>query len=278
MPLAAVHFDYLRDVVSQRSGNTVSSTQSYLLESRLTPFAERMGLQNVESLVAELRKTPASALHDKVAEAMTVNETSFFRDLQPFDVLREQLLPKLIAARTPLRRLRIWSAACSSGQEAYSLAMTIREYFPELATWTVEILATDLSDEMLERTRNGTYSQFEVNRGLPARLLARYFERTGLVWQAKAELRSLIQCRKLNLMSIGALPAFDVVFLRNVLIYFDQPRKEAILAGVHRVLATDGCLFLGGGETLINLQVPFQREMAGPAPFFRPLESRPVLA
>ncbi|WP_437223589.1 CheR family methyltransferase [Planctomicrobium sp. SH661] len=272
MPLATANFDYLREVVARRSGNVVSVTQSYLVESRLQPMAESLGLANVEALVAELQRAPASTLHDKVAEAMTINETSFFRDLQPFDALRNDVLPAILARKASERRLNIWSAASSSGQEPYSIAMLLREHFPQCHDWQVQILATDLSDEMLRRTKSGSYSQFEVNRGLPARLLVKYFERQGTQWQAKPELRDWIVCRKLNLtMPFTGMPEFDVVFLRNVLIYFNQAGKESILSRIHRVMSPHGTLFLGGGETMVNLNVPFARESVGQTVCFRPL-------
>lgn len=271
MPLAPPDVDFLRTLVFQRSGNCVSANQGYLLESRLAPVAQTFGLPNVEALVAELRKPAGSRWHDHVAEAMTINETSFFRDIQPFEALRTVILPELRRQRAGVRRLTLWSAASSSGQEAYSLAITIREHFPDLAAWDVRILATDLSDDMVRRTREGIYSQFEMNRGLPARLLVKYFDRHGTQWQAKDDLRRMIDARKMNLTSpFPALPRCDVVFLRNVLIYFDTATKLSLLTRVHRVLAADACLFLGGGETLINLNVPFVRAEVGPTVCFRP--------
>ncbi len=264
MPLATDDLEFLRSLIVRRSGNILTEDKSYLLESRLGPVALDCGLFDVATLVAQLRKTNDAILADKVAEALTINETSFFRDGQPFDALRETVLPELIRKRSATRQLRIWSAASSSGQEAYSLALLIREEFPELAAWDVKIVATDLSDDMVARTVSGKYTQFEVNRGLPARLLVKYFERQGPVWQAREDLRQMIDCRKMNLMGVWPLlPAFDIVFLRNVLIYFDQPSKTGILGKVRTVMRPDGKLFLGGGETIINLAVPFVREAVG---------------
>lgn len=272
MPLAAANLNYLRDVISRRSGNVVSPTQSYLLESRLGPVAESLGLDNVEALVEELQRKPSSMLHDKVAEAMTINETSFFRDLQPFEAVRTDILPELIAHKSAEKTLSIWSAACSSGQEPYSLAMLIREHFPECQNWKIEIHSSDLSEEMLRRTQAGIYSQFEVNRGLPAKLLVKYFERSGIQWQARPDLRQMIHCRKVNLTQpLPPGPRFDLVFLRNVLIYFDQAGKESILNRVHRAMSPNAALFLGGGETMLNLNSPFSRESAGSTICFRPL-------
>ncbi len=274
MPLSTDDIDYLRSLIARRSGNVLSQEQSYLLESRLSPLASERGLQNISGLVAELKRGSNAVLADRVAEALTINETSFFRDAQPFDALRDIVLPNLIRRRQAARQISIWSAAASSGQEAYSIAMLIREHFPELSNWNIRIVATDLSDEMLSRTFSGKYSQFEVNRGLPAKLLVKYFDRVGIVWQVKEELRRMIECRKLNLVGVWPLmPAFDVIFLRNVLIYFDQGTKAEILSRVRSVMHSDSKLFLGGGETLINLSVPFTRNpWAAPCASFPPPE------
>ena len=264
MPLLTEEIDFLRTLIVRRSGNVLSTDQSYLLESRLGPVALDHGMVDVSALVTELRKSTDARLAEKVTEALTINETSFFRDTQPFDALRDVLIPEFVQRRSAMRKLTIWSAASSSGQEAYSIAMLIRESFPELADWNVKIVATDLSDKMVARSQDGKYTQFEVNRGLPARLLIKYFDRSGATWQAKDELRRMIDCRKLNLMGVWPLlPAFDIVFLRNVLIYFDQPSKIGILEKVRSVMQADGKLFLGGGETLINLAAPFTREPIG---------------
>lgn len=272
MPLVAEDVDYLRSLIAMRSGNVLTSGQAYLFESRLAPVALDAGLSDIATLVAELKGRSNSPLHDRVTEAMTINETSFFRDIAPFDVLRDNALPELLKSRAAQRQLWLWSAAASSGQEAYSLAMLLRERLVGLPEWKPQITATDLSEEMLGRIRAGKYSQFEVNRGLPAKLLLRYFERQGAHYCAKDELKQMIQCKKLNLTENWPLmPKFDIVFLRNVLIYFDQPTKEAILRRVHRTIASDGWLFLGGGETLINLDVPFTRVAVGKIVCFRPV-------
>lgn len=271
MPLITDDVDYLRTLIARRSGNVLSSDQAYLLESRLTPVARTLGMIDVSALVSELRKCSEGPLSDKVAEAMTINETSFFRDSQPFDALKDVVIPELIAKRAASRQLTIWSGASSSGQEAYSIAMTLHEHFPELATWNVRIVATDFSDDMVRRTTEGKYTQFEVNRGLSAKMLVKYFDRVGTSWQVKGELRRMIDCRKLNLTALWPLfPAFDIVFLRNVLIYFDQTAKTDILRKVRSTMRSDGRLFLGGGETLINLSVPFVREAVGKTVCFIP--------
>ncbi len=271
MALAESDIQYLQKAIARGSGNVIREHQSYLLEARLTPVAQAAGLDDVHALVAELQRSADRKLQEAVVEAMTINETSFFRDMQPFTALQEQVLPELIDRRKTRRQLSVWSAASSSGQEAYSIAMLIRSRFPELADWRVSILATDLSEEMVKRTREGVYSQFEVNRGLPASMLVKFFERQGLNWQARPELRQMIHAEKMNLAENWRTPArHDIVFIRNVLIYFDVPMKETILRRVHQSMQPDGYLFLGGGETLLQLDVPFERAAVGNAVCFRP--------
>ena len=272
MPLAAADIDFLRSAIAQRSGNMISAGQSYLLEARLNPVAQSAGLADVQALVRELRNNPRNPLHDKVTEAMTINETSFFRDMQPFDALKQQVIPDLIDKRKTIKSLSIWSAASSSGQESYSIAMQLRTHFAELNTWQVRILGTDLSEEMVKRTNEGVYSQFEVNRGLPASMLVKNFDREGLSWRAKPHLREMVQAKKMNLTeNWPSITKHDVVFLRNVLIYFDLATKEQILKRVHQSMRPDGYLFLGGGETLIQLNVPFERLTIGKTVAFRPV-------
>jgi chemotaxis protein methyltransferase CheR len=271
MPLAMPEINFLKQLIAERSGNIISSNQDYLLESRLLPVAKSAGLDNIQALVNELRRRPSSNLPERIAEAMTINETSFFRDMAPFDALREHVLPALIQKRAVNKALNLWCGASSSGQEPYSIAMLLRD-FNELNSWNVRIHATDLSEEMVKRTQEGIYSQFEVNRGLPAQQLVKNFERTGTQWRAKPELRKMIDARRMNLTSAWPTMAqYDVVFLRNVMIYFDQPTKERILTRIHKVLRPDGYLFLGGGETLITLNVPFLREPIGKTVCFRPV-------
>lgn len=271
MPLATADIELIRDLVAQRSGNRLSTEQGYLMETRLQPVAERAGLPNVERLVAELRRSKSATLHDSVSEALTINETSFFRDQHPFDALRERILPKLIESRRASKQLSIWCAASSCGQEPYSIAMLLKEHFPQLADWNVRILATDLSDEMLRKSADGIYNQFEVNRGLPAKLLMKFFDRSGAHWQLKPDVRRMVEFRKLNLTHPWHMSSCDVVFLRNVLIYFDATTKAGILERVHRVLRPDGFLFLGGGEAILNPKLPFRREEIVKTVCYRPL-------
>lgn len=201
---------------------------------------------------------------------MTTNETSFFRDLHPFETLRTTVLPDVIARRASERRLHLWSAACSSGQEPYTIALVLREHFPALAGWTVRLVATDLSREILARARAGRYSQLEVNRGLPAPLLTKHFTREGMEWQLKDEVRRMVEFRELNLLEAwSGLADLDIVFIRNVLIYFDQDIKRGILGRVHRALRPGGYLFLGGAETTLNLDDRFERLHIGKTPCYR---------
>lgn len=273
MTLVETEIQFLSDAIAKRSGNVISVGQGYLLEARLKPIAELAGLKDTAELVQELRKNPSSPLHDQVTEAMTINETSFFRDMQPFDALRGQIIPELMAKREPTKSISVWSAASSSGQEPYSVAFALRSSFPELQNWNVRILGTDYSNEMVQRTRDAVYSQFEVNRGLPAKMLIDYFDRKGLNWRVKPDIRRMVDCKRLNLTeSWPTILKYDIVFLRNVLIYFDNPTKEGILQKIHASMRPDGFLFLGGGETLIQLNVPFEPVTVGRTVAFRPVE------
>jgi chemotaxis protein methyltransferase CheR len=249
MSLSALDADYLRAVVMRNSGNHVDAARDYLFESRLQPVLRDRGFGSLDELVAALRIDSGYRLQRSVAEAMTINETSFFRDTATFDLLREELLPALIAARRDKRALRLWSAASSSGQEAYSVAMLLREHFPALASWKIEIFGTDISAAMVERSRAGRYQRIEINRGLPARLLLKYMVRTGDEWEAAPEIRSLCSFEQRNLCDPAPRPQqFDVVLLRNVLIYFPAETRRKILLDVHRSLAPDGVLLLGMSE------------------------------
>jgi len=258
-------FTYLRSLVLQHSAIAIDSGSEYLAESRLARLAMAEGQSSVGALLSQLRMKPFGAVHRQVLDAMTNNETWFFRDLHPFEVLKRHLLPELIRKRSSLRRLNLWSAASSSGQEAYSLAMMIEEEFPELRSWTVKILGTDISSAILNRARSGRYSQMEVNRGLPARLLTSYFRREGLEWVIKDSIRNRVEFEPLNLSKPWpSLPPMDIIFLRNVLIYFEVPVKQQILAQARSLLVPDGYLFLGSAESTINLdnqleRVPFEK-------------------
>ena len=264
MSLAPLDFDYVRSLVKQHTAIVIDSGKEYLAETRLAPLAAQHGCDSLREFVALLRRERFSGVHRKVLDAMTNNETWFFRDAHPFAALTQVVIPDLMERRAAARQIGIWSAACSSGQEPYSIAMALRENF-DLAMWKFPILASDFSDTVLERARTGVFRQMEVNRGLPARLLTRYFLQQGLHWQLKPEVRGMVSFRFLNLAEPWgrALPAMDVVFLRNVLIYFDVATRQSILARVRRVLAPDGYLFLGCAETTLNLDADFEPVAAG---------------
>jgi chemotaxis protein methyltransferase CheR len=258
--LTQADFEYVRALVLKRSAIVLENEKLYLAESRLQAVARREGIDSIDTLVARLRTAPLNGLQQKVVEAMTTNETSFFRDVQPFEMLKQMVVPELMKRRATERRLNVWCAASSTGQEPYSLAMMLRESFPSLGGWKVRISASDLSTEVLEKARRGRYSQLEVNRGLPAHLLVKYFQRQGVEWQIKDDIRNVIDYRQLNLIEPWpALPPMDVILIRNVLIYFDVETKRQILGKARRLLRPDGYLFLGGAETTLKLDDSFER-------------------
>lgn len=251
---------YLRELILTRAAIVLEPEKDYLLQSRLDPVAKEANLGSIEELAQKLRTTPSGPLHEKVVEAMTTNETSFFRDVHPFESFKDHVLPDMIKKRASSRQLSIWCGASSSGQEPYTVAMIIREHFPELLTWDIKFIATDISNQMLEKCREGKYSQLEVNRGLPAQLLMNYFEKKGMSWHIKEEVRSMVDFQKLNLAaSWPGMPKVDIVWIRNVLIYFDVEMKKDIFKKIRQVLQPDGYMFLGGAETTMNLDDNFER-------------------
>jgi chemotaxis protein methyltransferase CheR len=251
-------YDYLRGILKQRSGLDLSADKQYLVESRLVPLARKAGLAGIPEMVQKM-KSGAEALTMEVVEAMTTNETFFFRDKVPFDHLRDTILPALLQSRASRKSLRIWSAACSTGQEPYSIAMCLKEKAAQLAGWRIEIVGTDLSQEVLEKSRAGIYSQFEVQRGLPIQLLVKYFAQIGELWQLNSDIRGMVQYRQLNLLQdFSSLGKFDVVFCRNVLIYFDQPTKTQIFDRVAKVIEPDGMLMLGAAESVVGITSAFR--------------------
>jgi chemotaxis protein methyltransferase CheR len=246
-------YDYLCNILKERSGLLLAADKQYLIESRLLPLARRAGMPGIGELVQKM-KGGSDALIVDVVEAMTTNETFFFRDKIPFDNFKDTVIPDLIKARAGRKSLRIWCAAASTGQEPYSLAMLLKEMGSALTGWRVEIVATDLSQEVLEKSKSGMYSQFEVQRGLPIQLLVKYFDQVGEFWQLKPEVRSMVQYRQLNLLKdFSHLGKFDVIFCRNVLIYFDQATKIDVFNRLLKANESDGCLFLGAAETVVGL-------------------------
>jgi chemotaxis protein methyltransferase CheR len=253
-------FSYVRDLIYRQAAIVLEKEKTYLVEARLSPLLRKHGFGSLTEMIVQMRCQLNNGLHWDVVEAMTTNETSFFRDLYPFELLKKNVLPDLIKRRAALRQLNIWCAAASSGQEPYTVLLLLRENFPELSTWRVNFLATDISKEMLDRCREGCYSQLEVNRGLPAPLLVKHFRKIGTEWQIKEELRRLIDFRQMNLAQAWpVLPSMDVILMRNVLIYFDIETKKTILARVRKTLKPDGYFFLGGAETTLNLDDSFKR-------------------
>jgi chemotaxis protein methyltransferase CheR len=271
MSIAAGDFGYIRDLVHQRAAIVIEPGKEYLVESRLSTVARDEGFGSLDLLVADLRAKPANGLHRKVIDAMTTNETTFFRDVHPFEALRLHVLPELIERRVAQRQLSIWCAACSTGQEPYTVAMIIREHFPTLADWDVRILGTDLSQDVLERARQGRYTQLEVNRGLPATYMVKHFRKEGTEWQISDAVRQMVEYRELNLIEPwNCIPLVDVVLMRNVLIYFDVATKKTILGKVRQILRPEGSLLLGGAETTMNLDDTYQRVPMGKAVCYRP--------
>ncbi|HWD21183.1 MAG TPA: protein-glutamate O-methyltransferase CheR [Verrucomicrobiae bacterium] len=271
--ISKIDFDYISQLAFSQAALVFESGKEYLIETRLTSVAEREGFASLADYVARLRaETKINGIHFRAIDALTTNETLFFRDFHPFDALRRHILPEIIAQRAHLRRLSIWSAACSSGQEPYTIAMILREHFPELANWNVTILATDLSPTILKAAQEGRYTQFEVNRGLPASYLVKHFTNQDGKWAVKDDLKKMIEFRPMNLnQSWPVLPPLDLVFIRNVMIYFDIETKKTILKKIRHCLLPHGFLFLGTAETTINLDAGYQPVTYGKAVVYRGL-------
>jgi chemotaxis protein methyltransferase CheR len=251
--MTPLDYEYLQKILKDRSGLVLSADKKYLLESRLMPLARKANIAGISEIVQKM-KGGSEPMIASVVEAMTTNETFFFRDKTPFDHFQNTVIPDLIKARAARRSLRIWCAAGSTGQEPYSLAMILKGFGAALSGWRIEIIATDLSPEVLEKSRTGIYTQFEVQRGLPIGLLVKHFTQTGTTWQLNADVRSLVQFKQFNLLQdYGHLGKFDIIFCRNVLIYFDQATKTDIFGRLAKASEADGYLFLGAAETVIGL-------------------------
>jgi chemotaxis protein methyltransferase CheR len=260
MALSATEFEYVRNLLREHSALSLDEGKQYLVESRLEPLAREEGFPSLQSLILRLKSASSiTALHHKVVDAMTTNETSFFRDVRPFRLIEKLVLPQLMARRASDQSLSIWCAASSSGQEPYSFVMLLRESFPALAAWHVRFIASDISESMLQRCRAGRYSQLEVNRGLPAAMLVKYFRKVGTEWEIDERARRMVEFRRINLIEpwLG-LPRLDLILMRNVLIYFEVDKKKEILAKVRRLLRPDGYLLLGGSETTLNIDGAFE--------------------
>lgn len=269
MPVSPADAQLVRDIVRQRAAISLDASKDYLIETRLESLIRSRGIASIEALVERARRGDLE-VHTQIVEALTTHETSFFRDAQPFELLRTKLIPQMIARRLVRRTITIWSAACSSGQEPYSLAMMITKHFPELAHWRIRIIGTDLSAQVLDRARAATFTLHEVNRGLPAAMLVEYFERSGMNWTLKEPIRRLVELRQQNLLDISSLGFEpDIVLMRNVLIYFDPPVRRTILDNVRRQVARDGLLLLGAAESMTGIADGWDSIPEGPTSYFK---------
>ncbi len=255
-------YEFLTRYLQNGSGLALGAGKEYLLESRLIPLAQSWGINDLPELVRALRNNRDDRLAKAVIEAMTTNETSFYRDKHPFEEMKDTLLPNIVNARQSQRHIRIWSAASSTGQEVYSLAMLLHEKFPDIArTWRIDIVGTDISHNALSQAREGIYSQFEVQRGLPIQYLMKYFHQVDRGWQIKPDIRSMVSFKPLNLLeNFNYLGQFDIIFCRNVLIYFNAENKKAILDRIAKCLRPDGYLILGAAETVLGITDVMKRE------------------
>ena len=278
MGITSKDFEYVAGLARAGAAIVLEPGKEYLVESRLDPVARQAGFPSLESFLEALRtKKLNGEMHARVIDALTTNETYFFRDFHPFEALRKHIVPEILTSRSATRRLTIWSAACSAGQEPYSLAMLLREHFPQLAGWEVKIVATDLSPTVLSQAREGKYSQLEVNRGLPAPYLIKYFTRRDNCWFIQDQLKTLIEFRPMNLAQPWPLlPPFDLIFIRNVMIYFDTETKRSILRRIRNCLLPHGSLFLGTAETTINLDPNYRPVTFGNATVYRAVEKPAV--
>jgi chemotaxis protein methyltransferase CheR len=268
MTLSQAEFAYVSQLVRKEASIVLAPGKEYLVEARLIPVARAVGAANVNEFLAELQRRPNPANQRRIIDALTTNETSWFRDREPFLALTDVVLPELIKSRASTRKIRVWSAASSSGQEAYSLAITLQENLPP--GWSYEIMGTDISTVMIERAEKAEYSQVEVNRGLPAQQLVQYFERSGAHWRITQQLRKNVSFRLMNLTApLPAMQPFDIVFLRNVLIYFDVATKRTVLQNASKLLRPDGWLFLGAAETTIGIDDNYERVAAGRTSAYR---------
>ena len=252
-------FNFFTKYIYDQTGLVLGPDKMYLIESRLAPLARKYNVANIDLLVGQLRSARTSDLQRDIVDAMMTNESFFFRDGKPFDQFRQLVLPGLLQSRAAKKSFRVWCAAASTGQEPYTLAMILKEEAAKLAGWRVDIVGTDISHDALERAKSGLYTQFEVQRGLPIQLLVKYFKQQGDKWQIAPEIRSAVQYRSFNLLTeFASLGSFDVIFCRNVLIYFDQKTKGTILDRMAKLLPADGLLYLGGAETVLGVTERFQ--------------------
>lgn len=264
-------FDYIRTLLKEHSGVSLEDGKEYLLEVRLSTLYGEMKVESIAEMVEVLRRDGNAALRERVLNSLLTNETYFFRDIHPFEMLRTEVLPELFAVRASKKHLRIWSGACSTGQEPYSVAMLVNDLLERFPGFTVEIVATDISEENLERARAGKYNHAEVNRGLPAQMLIRHFTKKEAIWEVNESIRRMVSFRRLNLFgSWAGIDRADLILLRNVLIYFDQDAKKEIIARIRRNVAKDGAVILGASETVLGLSEEFHIVHSGKASLYRP--------
>lgn len=260
MPISAQTFEYIRQLVLSRSAIVLDTGKEYLVDSRLSALAKSHGFSSLDEFASALSSAPFGSMHRQTIESMTTNETSFFRDIHPFDALKNEIIPDILARNATSKTISIWCGAASSGQEPYTVAMLLRENFPQLRNWKVTFIASDLSNAVLAKARSGRYSQLEVNRGLPAPFMVKYFTRAGTEWVINEDIRAMIDFRELNLIERWTpMPKLDLVMMRNVLIYFDVATKKAILSKIRNVMDPVGYLMLGGAETTMGLDDQFVR-------------------
>lgn len=271
MAVQHTDYQYLQSLLYDYAGLVLDRGKEYLVQARLEPLARTEGFPTLGGMLESVRNRPINGIHRKIVDAMTTNETSFFRDYFPFEALRNHVLPEIINLRTPQRQLNIWCGAASTGQEPYSIAMTLKEHFPLLAKWNVRLIATDINVEVLDRAKAGRYRQIEVNRGLPAPLLIKYFRERSAMWEIREDIRGMVDFREMNLVKNWPIfPRFDIVFLRNVMIYFDVETKRTILGKIRSLLSPDGYLFLGNAESTLNLDDRYERAVFGKVVCYKP--------
>ncbi len=252
-------FEFIRQFIKTEAAIVMEPGKEYLVESRLMPIAVEEGLVTLEALVKEMKFKPTESLKLKVIDALTINETLFFRDIHPFEVLKNEILPAVLVKKQKEKRLNIWCAASSSGQEPYTIAMILKDQWSSLEGWTINFIASDISDKMIGRAKEGIYNQIEVNRGLPMPYLLKYFQKVGANWQIHKEIRDMVKFQKINLMNSWTLPTMDFVFMRNVLIYFNVETKKDVFERVEKTLDPEGYFFLGGSETTLGISNRFER-------------------
>lgn len=269
-------FDLIRHIIFEKASIVVGDNREYFVIARLNLLMKKLGITKIDNLLHTLTSNPSADVNESLIDVMTINETSFYRDQTPFNMLKAAVLPKLIEQNSRNSQLKIWCGACSSGQEPYSIAMLLEEYFPDiLKNWHVKIIATDISQEILKQAREGVYNRIEVNRGLPVQLLVKYFEQDGIGWKISDKIRRHVEFQTCNLSDPKlTIPEVDIVFLRNVLIYFNDTTRQQILTRIAHSITDNGYLFLGSSETLINLSTPFKLVQIAGGNCFQPLAKR----